>query len=108
SVRIIKLRIKKYLKNIWFSFSYDSFFSLFNWTKRARGILPMAKVAAPNMALKVLDTAVQVHGAACLSSDTFLAHLWATTARTLRIADGADEVHLGTIGKLEVQRASKL
>ncbi|CAN6922007.1 unnamed protein product, partial [Brassica oleracea var. botrytis] len=65
----------------------------------------MAKVAAPNMALKVLDTAVQVHGAACLSSDTVLAHLWATTARTLRIADGADEVHLGTIGKLELQRA---
>ncbi|KAG2245762.1 hypothetical protein Bca4012_091296 [Brassica carinata] len=60
------------------------------------------------MALKVLDTAVQVHGAACLSSDTVLAHLWATTARTLRIADGADEVHLGTIGKLELQRALTL
>ncbi|PUZ73347.1 hypothetical protein GQ55_2G467500 [Panicum hallii var. hallii] len=72
--------------------------------KRARGILAMAKVAAPNMALKVLDMAMQVHGAAGLSTDTVLSHLWAT-ARTLRIADGPDEVHLGTIAKLELQRA---
>ncbi|KAK2645497.1 hypothetical protein Ddye_020692 [Dipteronia dyeriana] len=72
--------------------------------KTARGILAMAKVAAPNMALMVLDMAMQVHGAAGLSSDTVLAHLWAT-ARTLRIADGPDEVHLGTIAKLELQRA---
>ncbi|XP_010524721.1 PREDICTED: probable acyl-CoA dehydrogenase IBR3 isoform X2 [Tarenaya hassleriana] len=75
--------------------------------KKARGIIAMAKVAAPNMALKVVDTAMQVHGAAGLSQDTVLAHLWAT-ARTLRIADGPDEVHLGTIAKLELQRASKL
>ncbi|KAI8003570.1 putative acyl-CoA dehydrogenase IBR3 [Camellia lanceoleosa] len=64
----------------------------------------IAKVAAPNMALKVLDMAIQVHGAAGVSSDTVLAHLWATS-RTLRIADGPDEVHLGTIAKLELQRA---
>ena len=64
----------------------------------------VGQVAAPNMALKVLDMAMQVHGAAGLSSDTVLAHLWAT-ARTLRIADGPDEAHLGTIGKLELQRA---
>lgn len=62
------------------------------------------QVAAPNMALKVLDMAMQVHGGAGLSSDTVLSHLWAT-ARTLRIADGPDEVHLGTIAKLELQRA---
>lgn len=62
------------------------------------------QVAAPNMALKVLDMAMQVHGAAGLSGDTVLAHLWAT-ARTLRIADGPDEVHLGTIAKLELRRA---
>ncbi|KAL5996203.1 putative acyl-CoA dehydrogenase ibr3 [Asimina triloba] len=74
--------------------------------KEARGIIAMAKVAAPNMALKVLDRAMQVYGAAGVSSDTVLAHLWAT-ARTLRIADGPDEVHLGTIAKLEV-RKSKL
>ncbi|KAG0502651.1 hypothetical protein HPP92_002723 [Vanilla planifolia] len=72
--------------------------------KKARGILAMAKVAAPNMALQVLDLAMQVHGAAGLSSDTVLSHLWATS-RTLRIADGPDEVHLGTIAKLEIQRA---
>ncbi|GFQ04106.1 acyl-coa dehydrogenase family member 10 [Phtheirospermum japonicum] len=72
--------------------------------KKARGTIAMAKVAAPNMALKVLDMAMQVHGAAGLSGDTILAHLWATS-RTLRIADGPDEVHLGTIGKLELRRA---
>ncbi|XVF38756.1 hypothetical protein REPUB_Repub20aG0129300 [Reevesia pubescens] len=72
--------------------------------KKARGTIAMAKVAAPNMALKVLDMAMQVHGAAGLSSDTVLAHLWAT-ARTLRIADGPDEVHLGTIAKLELEGA---
>ena len=62
------------------------------------------KVAAPNMALKVLDMAMQVHGAAGVSSETVLSHLWAS-ARTLRIADGPDEVHLGTIAKLELQRS---
>ncbi|XP_047164617.1 probable acyl-CoA dehydrogenase IBR3 isoform X2 [Vigna umbellata] len=72
--------------------------------KNARGILAMAKVAAPNMALKVLDMAMQVHGAAGVSSETVLAHLWAAS-RTLRIADGPDEVHLGTIAKLELQKA---
>ncbi|KAK1380288.1 putative acyl-CoA dehydrogenase IBR3 [Heracleum sosnowskyi] len=75
--------------------------------KKARGILAMAKVAAPNMALMVLDMAMQVHGGAGLSGDTVLSHLYAT-ARTLRIADGPDEVHLGTIAKVELQRASKL
>ncbi|XP_044479974.1 probable acyl-CoA dehydrogenase IBR3 [Mangifera indica] len=72
--------------------------------KKARGTIAMAKVAAPNMALKVLDMAIQVHGGAGVSSDTVLAHLWAG-ARTLRIADGPDEVHLGTIAKLELQRS---
>ncbi|XP_057539545.1 probable acyl-CoA dehydrogenase IBR3 [Amaranthus tricolor] len=72
--------------------------------KKARGTIAMAKVAAPTMALQVLDMAMQVHGALGLSSDTVLSHLWAT-ARTLRIADGPDEVHLGTIAKLELQRS---
>ncbi|XP_057249698.1 probable acyl-CoA dehydrogenase IBR3 isoform X2 [Beta vulgaris subsp. vulgaris] len=72
--------------------------------KKARGTIAMAKVAAPAMALQVLDMAMQVHGALGLSSDTVLSHLWAT-ARTLRIADGPDEVHLGTIAKLELQRS---
>ncbi|XP_078439909.1 acyl-CoA dehydrogenase-like protein isoform X2 [Wolffia australiana] len=72
--------------------------------KKARGAIAMAKVSAPNMALKILDMAMQVHGAAGVSSDTVLSHLWAT-ARTLRIADGPDEVHLGTIAKLELLKA---
>ncbi|KAE8730935.1 putative acyl-CoA dehydrogenase IBR3 [Hibiscus syriacus] len=72
--------------------------------KAARGTIAMAKVAAPSMALKVLDMAIQVHGGAGVSSDTVLAHMWAA-ARTLRIADGPDEVHLGTIAQLELRRA---
>jgi len=72
--------------------------------KVARGAIAMAKVAAPNMALKVLDTAIQVHGAGGVSTDFALSYLWAS-ARTLRIADGPDEVHLGTIAKLELSRA---
>lgn len=72
--------------------------------KVARGAIAMAKVAAPNMALKVLDTAIQVHGAAGVSTDFALSHLWAS-ARTLRLADGPDEVHLATIAKLELSRA---
>ncbi|KAH9305550.1 hypothetical protein KI387_009954, partial [Taxus chinensis] len=76
----------------------------FNGNKVAKGAIAIAKVAAPNMALKVLDTAIQVHGAAGVSTDFVLSHLWAT-ARTLRLADGPDEVHLGTIAKLELSRA---
>ncbi|GLJ10910.1 hypothetical protein SUGI_0137810, partial [Cryptomeria japonica] len=72
--------------------------------KVAKGAIAMAKVTAPNMALKVLDTAIQVHGGAGVSTDLVLSHLWAT-ARTLRLADGPDEVHLGTIAKIELSRA---
>lgn len=59
------------------------------------------QVAVLNMALKVLDAAMKVHDAAGLS-DTVLAHLWAT-ARALGVADGLDEIHLGTSAKLELQ-----
>ncbi|KMZ60857.1 Acyl-CoA dehydrogenase, partial [Zostera marina] len=72
--------------------------------KKALVVVAMAKVSTPKTALKVLDMAMQVHGAAGLSSDTVLAHLWAT-ARTLRIADGPDEVHLGSIAKSELRKA---
>lgn len=75
-----------------------------NGNKVAKGAIAMAKVAAPNMALKVLDTAIQVHGAAGVNTDLVLSHLWAA-ARTLRLADGPDEVHLGTIAKIELSRA---
>ncbi|XP_024360890.1 probable acyl-CoA dehydrogenase IBR3 isoform X2 [Physcomitrium patens] len=75
--------------------------------KVAKGAIAMAKVAAPSTTLRVLDNAIQVHGGAGVSSDFPLSHLWAS-ARTLRLADGPDEVHLGTIAKLELQRVAKL
>eukprot|EP00850_Spirogloea_muscicola_P019106 SM000183S04000 [mRNA] locus=s183:121313:127018:- [translate_table: standard] len=75
--------------------------------KGARDSIAIAKVVAPRAAQKVLDAAMQVHGAGGLSSDFPLAHLWAT-ARTLRIADGPDEVHLGTIARSELAKAARL
>jgi acyl-CoA dehydrogenase len=71
--------------------------------KAARAEIAMIKVVAPNVALQVLDRAIQAHGAAGVSQDTFLAHAWASS-RTLRLADGPDEVHLETIAKLELRR----
>lgn len=70
--------------------------------KAARREIAMIKVVAPNMALRVIDRAIQVHGAAGVSSDHFLASAWAS-ARTLRLADGPDEVHRESIAKLELQ-----
>jgi acyl-CoA dehydrogenase len=61
------------------------------------------KVAAPNVALKVIDRAIQVHGAAGISQDTKLANMYAHM-RTLRIADGPDEVHKMTIARREIKR----
>ena len=58
------------------------------------------KVAIPNMALGVIDRAIQVHGAAGVTQFTPLAHMWAHM-RTLRIADGPDEVHKMTIARRE-------
>ncbi len=71
--------------------------------KAARAEIAMIKVVAPNVALRVLDRAIQAHGAAGVSQDTFLAHAWASS-RTLRLADGPDEVHLETIAKLELKK----
>lgn len=73
--------------------------------KAARGEIAAAKVAAPAAALDILDAAIQVHGGAGVCQDTPLAHLWAAS-RTLRIADGPDEVHFGTIAKLELAAAA--
>ncbi len=69
--------------------------------KGARKEIAMIKVAAPNMALKVIDWAIQAHGGAGVSDDFGLAGMWAGT-RTLRLADGPDEVHRNQIGKLEL------
>jgi len=71
--------------------------------KAARGEIAMIKVIAPNVALRVLDRAIQAHGAAGVCQDTFLAQAWANS-RTLRLADGPDEVHREAISKLEFER----
>ncbi len=63
------------------------------------------KVAVPNMSLKVIDRAIQVHGAAGVTQFTPLAHMYAHQ-RTLRIADGPDEVHKMTIARREIRRHS--
>ena len=63
------------------------------------------KVAVPNMALKVIDRAIQVHGAAGVTQFTPLAHMYAGI-RTLRIADGPDEVHKMTIARREIRKHS--
>ena len=68
--------------------------------KAARKEISMIKVIAPSMALRVIDRAVQAHGAMGVSGDTVLAALWAHE-RTLRLADGPDEVHLESVARRE-------
>jgi acyl-CoA dehydrogenase len=69
--------------------------------KAARSEIAQIKVVAPRMALRVLDRAIQAHGGAGVGGDFPLAKAWAH-ARTLRLADGPDEVHLEAIAKLEL------
>jgi len=71
--------------------------------KLAKAEIAMIKVVAPNMALRVLDRAIQAHGGAGVCDDFFLARAWAG-ARTLRLADGPDEVHRESIAKMELQK----
>lgn len=71
--------------------------------KAARAEIGMIKVAAPNMACKVIDWAIQAHGAAGVSQDFVLANYYAH-ARKLRFADGPDEVHRNQIGRLELAK----
>jgi acyl-CoA dehydrogenase len=66
--------------------------------KEAKEIIAMIKIVAPNMGLDVVDRAIQMHGAAGVSQDTFLAHMWAAL-RTLRLADGPDQVHMMQLGR---------
>jgi acyl-CoA dehydrogenase len=73
--------------------------------KAAKSEIAQIKVVAPRMALRVIDRAIQAHGAAGVCSDFPLAKAWAH-ARTLRLADGPDEVHLEAIAKLELGKGS--
>ena len=74
--------------------------------KTARAEIAMIKVVAPNVTLRVLDRAIQAHGGAGVAQDTFLAAAWASV-RTLRLADGPDEVHTEAIAKLELEKWGK-
>jgi acyl-CoA dehydrogenase len=74
--------------------------------KVARAEIAMIKVVVPNITLRVLDRAIQAHGGAGVSQDTFLAGAWAGV-RTLRLADGPDEVHTEAIAKLELGKWAK-
>jgi len=74
--------------------------------KVARAEIAMIKVVAPNVTLRVLDRAIQAHGGAGVSQDTFLASAWAMV-RTLRLADGPDEVHMEAIARGELGKSKK-
>jgi acyl-CoA dehydrogenase len=71
--------------------------------KKARGEIAMIKVVVPRMTLRVLDRAIQAHGAAGVCDDFPMASAWAH-ARTIRLADGPDEVHREAIAKLELSK----
>jgi acyl-CoA dehydrogenase len=74
--------------------------------KIAKSEIAQIKVSAPNVALRVIDRAIQMHGGAGVSEDTPLAHMYAMQ-RTLRLADGPDEVHRAAIGKIELGKYMK-
>lgn len=71
--------------------------------KEAKDLIAMIKIVAPNMALRVIDRAIQIHGGMGVSNDTPLASFWAG-ARTLRLADGPDEVHMYQLGRNTVKQ----
>ncbi|GJQ09435.1 hypothetical protein GpartN1_g1226.t1 [Galdieria partita] len=71
-------------------------------SRRARKYISMTKYVVPQMACRVIDRAIQIHGALGLCQDSVLSHLYAS-ARTLRLADGPDEVHAANVAKFEIQ-----
>ena len=71
--------------------------------KIARSEIAMIKVIAPNMACQIIDWAIQAHGGAGVCDDFPLAYMYAS-ARTLRLADGPDEVHRNAIAKIELAK----
>ncbi|CAK4497192.1 unnamed protein product [Aphanomyces euteiches] len=72
--------------------------------KKAAQAIAMIKIVAPNVALKIADRAIQLHGAAGVSQDFVLAYYYAAL-RTLRLADGPDEVHMRTVAKAEFMKS---
>src|SRR3712207_3737952 len=75
-------------------------------SKEAKAEIAMIKVVAPNVTLRVLDRAIQAYGGAGVSDDFPLANFWAAS-RTLRLADGPDEVHRVAIAKQELKKERK-
>ncbi|MFN3231777.1 MAG: acyl-CoA dehydrogenase family protein [Alphaproteobacteria bacterium] len=75
--------------------------------KIARSEIAQIKVSVPNMAMKILDRAIQIHGGGGVSADFPLARAYASQ-RTLRLADGPDEVHRRTIARLELKKQREL
>ena len=74
--------------------------------KEAKDLIAMIKIVAPNMALAVIDRAIQIMGGKGVSNDTPLAHFYAA-ARILRLADGPDEVHMSQLGKNTIKKYAK-
>ncbi|EDO42889.1 predicted protein [Nematostella vectensis] len=74
--------------------------------KAARKQIAMAKIVVPRLACRVIDRAIQVHGGMGVCQDSPLAHFYASM-RTLRIADGPDEVHMETVAKMELREYLK-
>jgi len=74
--------------------------------KEAKDLIAMIKIVTPKMTLKVIDRAIQILGGMGVSNDTPLAHFYAA-ARTLRLADGPDEVHMSQLGKNVIKRYTK-
>jgi acyl-CoA dehydrogenase len=72
-------------------------------SKGAKEEIALIKIVTPNVALKIIDRAIQLHGAEGVSQDTFLAYAW-SAIRTLRIADGPDEVHMRSVGREAVKK----
>ncbi len=75
--------------------------------KDAKGLIAMIKIVAPNMAMNVIDRAIQILGGKGVGPDTYLAHYYAI-ARMLRLADGPDEVHMYQLGKSCIKKYGKI